>query len=314
MHRAHAASPNRADAAWQLVCHFVDNFMLDHENAAVIYCVAAVEYSFGRKFTMNMFLKIRTPAAIYKEHGFYGIISKLRSRYRLPLPRSAKARWKSGIESEIQFWDDYFRTGGLQWADSYGLRLDPDLSLQPRPAALLPPLQKDVHVLDVGAGPLTHLGKKCEGKVVSITAIDPLAHEYDRILDKYQIQPLVRTKCLAAEEIAKEFPSDTFDLVFARNCIDHAYHPETAIRNMIDVVKVGSFVLLEHRPNEAENENWKGLHQWNFSLSEKGDFLIRSKRKEINMTAKYAAICTITSEILSEDADGEWLITRIQKR
>ena len=52
-------------------------------------------------------------------------------------------------------------TKGLQMGDNnYGKRFDPDLPLQPRPTDLLPP-QTEVHILDVGAGPLTYLGKKC---------------------------------------------------------------------------------------------------------------------------------------------------------
>lgn len=262
---------------------------------------------------MSILGKYSKAINVLKDDGFQGIVSILISKYRLPIPQSTKYKWKAGIKSEIQFWDAYFRTKGLQWADTYGLGFDPDLPLQPRPAALLPP-QTEVHILDVGAGPLTYLGKKCEGKHINITAVDPLSDEYDKILDKYQIQPLVRTQKLAAEDLTKRLPSNTYDLVFARNCIDHAYDPERAILQMIDVVKSGRYVLLEHRPNEAENENYSGFHQWNFSLSANGDFLISSKFKRVNMTKKYAELCTITCEIVNEGRDGDWLITRIQKR
>jgi len=264
---------------------------------------------------MSILRKARTAVKVFREAGFRGIVSTLISKYGLPIPLSAKSKWKAGISSEIGFWDAYFCTKGLQWASTYGLRFDPDLPLQPRPAALLPP-QMEIHILDVGAGPLTYLGKIYDGKHVNITAVDPLADEYDRILDKYQIQPLVRTQKLAAEDLTKRFPSSTYDLVFALNCIDHAYNPERAILQMIDVVKSGRYVLLEHRPNEAENQNYTGLHQWNFSLSANGDFLISSKFEKVNMTKKYAELCTITCEVVNcEEGDGGvWLITRIQKR
>lgn len=265
---------------------------------------------------MSILRKARTAVKVFREDGFYGIVPILISTYKLPISLSAKSKWKAGVKSEIGFWDAYFCTKGLQWADTYGVRFDPDLPLQPRPAALLPP-QTEIHILDVGAGPLTYLGKIYDGKHVNITAVDPLADDYDRILLKYQIQPLVRTQKLAAEDLTRRFPSSTYDLVFARNCIDHAYNPERAILQMIDVVKSGRYVLLEHRPNEAENENYSGLHQWNFSLSANGDFLISSKRKKVNMTNKYTNLCTITCEIVNEGGGGEgldWLITRIQKK
>ena len=83
---------------------------------------------------------------------------------------------------------------------------------------------------------------------------------------------------------------------------------------MIDVVKNNRYVLLEHRPNEAEYENYSGLHQWNFSMTSKGDFLISSKFKNVNMTKKYEKLCSITCEIVDEDKVGALLITRIKKR
>ncbi len=83
---------------------------------------------------------------------------------------------------------------------------------------------------------------------------------------------------------------------------------------MIDVVKTGSYVLLEHMLNEAENENYSGLHQWNFSLSVDSDFLVSSKFEKVNMTKKYAELCTISPEIVKGGRDEDWLIVTIRKR
>lgn len=262
---------------------------------------------------MSVADKARKAVEVFSENGFHGLVSILTSRYGLPIPQSARSKWKAGIKSEIQFWDDWFSTKGLRWVDQYRNSFAPDFPLQPRPAALLPP-QTEIHILDVGAGPLTFLGKIHKGRHVKITAVDPLAEEYDKILDKNQIQPLVRTQKLAAENLTKRFPSSTFDLVYARNSIDHAYNPERAILQMINVVKSGMYVLLEHTPNEAENANYSDLHQWNFSMSANGDFLISSKSWKVNMTKKYAELCTITCELVNEGRHGDFLITRIQKR
>jgi len=261
---------------------------------------------------MSIFNKARNAVAIFREDGFLGFISILISKSGLPIPQSARFKWKAGIIRETKYWDAYFRTKGLESADTYSIRFDPDIPLQPRPTTLLPP-HKEIHILDVGAGPLTYLGKKCEGKRIKITAVDPLADQYDRILDKYKIQPLVRTEKLVAESLAERFSPNTFDLVVARNCIDHAYDPEKAILQMIHVVKRRCYVLLEHRPNEAETMSYRGLHQWNLSSTVDGEFLISSKSKEVNITKKYAELCKITCEIINEGY-GNWLITRIQKR
>jgi len=264
---------------------------------------------------MNISQDSEKTLKVIDEKGFDKTISALISKLNQSDLNRAKSIWQEGIYSEIEFWDSYFATKGLQWADSYEMRFDPDLPLQSRPVALLPP-QIEINILDVGAGPHTFLGKKHEGKQLNITAVDPLADEYELIFDKYQIPPApVKTRKLAGEELTTLFDRSTFDFVVARNCIDHSYSPEIAILQMVDIVKSGSYVLLEHRENEAVNANYLGLHQWNFSMSPEGDFIISSKFDTVNMTRKYADYFSITCEIVNEpDDDGEWLITRILKK
>lgn len=240
------------------------------------------------------------------------MISNLLSRHRLSGDRKMKKIWEEGIGSEIQFWDNYFRYDGLMWPDDYKRRFDPELPLQERPAALIS--GDNNRILDVGAGPLTYLGKKLGGKCLDIIAIDPLADDYRIILDKYKINPIIITDKLAAEDLSEMFDPDSFDLVFARNCIDHSYNPKKAILEMINVVKRGKYVLLEHKPNEAENENYHGLHQWNFSMNPKADFIVSSKFNKVNITRKYSKLCTTTCEIILEEGEGNLLITRILKK
>jgi hypothetical protein len=69
--------------------------------------------------------------------------------------------WASHIAEEVVFWDSYLETRGLQWPETYQLRLDPELELQPHLRALLEPHPpgSTISILDVGAGPLTVVGK-----------------------------------------------------------------------------------------------------------------------------------------------------------
>ena len=162
---------------------------------------------------------------------------------------------------------------------------------------------------DVGADPLTYIGKIYDKAKLKIIAIDPLADEYDKILSKYSLTPLIHTEKLEAEKLTQRFVENSFDLVFARNCIDHSYSPENAILEMLKVAKESCYVLLLHRPNEAEQENWRGLHQWNFS-SENGDFIISSKNYKINFSRKYSNLCKV--ECRYDKAD-DMLYTQLLK-
>jgi hypothetical protein len=106
--------------------------------------------------------------------------------------------------------------------------------------------------------------------------------------------------------------------VFARNSIDHARNPEMAILQMIEVAKTDCFVLLVHYVNEAERQGYSGLHQWNFSMSTNGDFLISSGSVRVNMTRKVAGLCTTTCELYTipgaRARSGNELIVRMKKR
>ena len=229
-------------------------------------------------------------------------------KLKLRLPIGSKLRWKFNISSEVRFWDKCIKTNGLIWPDEYTLRFDENLPLQREIAELLPN-QDEVKILDVGAGPFTYLGKIHKNIKLNITAVDPLADEYDKLLVKYSINPIIHTEKLNAENLSKKFNENSFDLVFARNCIDHTYSPENSILEMIKVVRKGCYVLLMHKPNEAENEKWRGLHQWNFS-SQNGSFFISSKNFNMNFTQKFSAICKVECYY---DSNIDMLYTKILK-
>jgi len=230
------------------------------------------------------------------------------------LPVTRKALWQHHIFNEIAHWDECVRTLGrssnCNLMDNY---LNPELRLQDDVAELLPKGEGSHLLLDVGAGPFTFLGKKHGQFRFKIVAVDPLADAYDRIMAKYSITPLVRTERLEAERLTTRFKENTFDLAFARNCLDHSYNPEKAILQMIKVVKPGRYVLLKHVPNEAERERYYGLHQWNF-CEKSGDFIVGSKWMSTNMTQKYKAICSIECSHETTSDSLKWLITRIRKK
>jgi SAM-dependent methyltransferase len=222
-------------------------------------------------------------------------------------------RWRSGHSSEVGFWDRYLCTKGLRWPDEFAERMNPDLELSADLAALLKGAAKTARVLDVGAGPLTIVGKKLGGGSIDLTAVDPLAPQYDQLLSKHGLNPPVRTQAGKAEELAVLFAPDSFDLAHARNCLDHALDPFQAVQQMLAVVKPGGWVYLKHHPDEGMREQWHGLHQWNFSRSTAGDFIISSRSRELNATSTLASKANVLCDLTCEGGE-EWIIVKIHKR
>ncbi len=173
--------------------------------------------------------------------------------------------WKRNIQEELNFWKAWLDTSGLDYPLDYKFRLDPCAEIQSIVSDFI--LTGDELILDVGAGPLTVLGKRWNGVKLKITACDALSNQYNTLLKKASIDPIIRTQKCEMEKLSDIYPSASYDIVFAQNCVDHSYDPLRAIHQMLKVCNYGGHVILRHEVNEGENEGYRGLHQWNFYLS-----------------------------------------------
>jgi SAM-dependent methyltransferase len=176
---------------------------------------------------------------------------------------------------EVEFWRLWFSSRGLKWPEDYKRRLDPDQALQQYLAEFVDRVEADpVRILDVGAGPITKLGKMHPSRRIAITATDLLAAEYAVVLREYGIDPIIPTVFADAENLVAAFGADTFDIVHGQNCIDHTADPLRSIQQMVGVTRPGGFAVLLHDQNEGMNESYSNLHQWDFS-GQDGRFIIK---------------------------------------
>lgn len=121
--------------------------------------------------------------------------------WRIPAVRhKGTGKWKSGLPAEVRFWEQFLaeffgrrkHTFPEDWFDEFKDRIDPTYPLQPWVTSLLAPQQRhSLAVLDVGSGPFTVLGKTYAAHSLHITAVDPLAREYRRILAELREEQLV---------------------------------------------------------------------------------------------------------------------------
>ena len=206
-------------------------------------------------------------------------------------------RWAEGVEHELQFWDDWLGSGGGRWPKDFAMRLDPQSPVGEPVATYLRALPREqLQVLDVGAGPLTALGKILPDKALHITAIDPLAEHYDFLLNKHGIDPPVRTRTGFAERLGDLFQARSFDAVHARNCLDRGLDPLQAVKQMLHVVREDGVVMLFHHENEGSRENHQGFHQWDFTCVG-GEFVIRSREgRACNVTRELAESARVEAE------------------
>jgi SAM-dependent methyltransferase len=241
--------------------------------------------------------------------------------YRGRLHRDRRAKpdstgtWERELPSELSFWKDYIDSGGLEWPDEYAERLNPDAPLREHLIAdrLVRMPSGAVSIVDVGAGPLTTLGKTYPGKELSITAVDPLAVDYDRLLEAAGLTPPVRTLPCRGEDLLERFAPESFDIAYARNSLDHGGDPLRIIRNMVRLVRPGGLVVLRHYRTEAETEHYSGLHQWNFDLSD-GDLVLWSRRRRHNLTRALGRQVELECRYEGGSDHADWVVCVMTKR
>ena len=52
---------------------------------------------------------------------------------------------------------------------------------------------------------------------------------------------------------------------------------------MIRLVKQKGTIFLSHTKNEASNENYRGLHRWNFKLNSRNELILKSPSSKFNV-------------------------------
>jgi SAM-dependent methyltransferase len=109
-----------------------------------------------------------------------------------------------------------------------------------------------------------------------------LADEYKLLLDEANITPPVQAQPGEVERLTEGFPTNHFDLVNAQNVLDHTYDPLLGIRQMLEVVKPGGYILLLHEVNEAHRTGYVGFHQWNF-CADNGHFVIWNRETRVSV-------------------------------
>jgi SAM-dependent methyltransferase len=229
-------------------------------------------------------------------------LARLLHRDRLPYPGKARELWDSNLESEMSYWkNEIRRRDSKAWRTEFAARLDPEAPLQDVIAEHIDRTVSVNRILDVGAGPLTSINKKCEFCEISITAIDPLADFYNDILGRREITPPVRTELGWGERLTEQFGENQFDITYSRNAIDHSYDPIKCIDEMIKVTKKNRYVIAEVNERGGSLEQWTGLHQWDFfvartlPLLERHLFVEGKSIEAVDVTRQFAKVAKMTT-------------------
>jgi SAM-dependent methyltransferase len=202
---------------------------------------------------------------------------------------------RRALAEEVGYWEGWLSTGGGTWPGDFAYRFAADAEVEDSLLRALLGVMKNqaVSILDVGAGPVTTVGRRFDGAPLTVVAVDPLADEYNRLLAKAGRVPPVRTAQVPGERLLDHFGHDRFDIAYSRNALDHSIDPVPIIEQMLAVVRPGGYVVLRHARNEAIKESYVQLHQWNFDERE-GQLVIWRVNHETNVSEALAGRAEVT--------------------
>jgi hypothetical protein len=216
-------------------------------------------------------------------------------------------KWLFGIPYEIAFWDAGFRNAQTRkslFAFSHygqsiqltGFDVEKFLLQQTNPT--------EVKILDVGCGMTYYPGDKLyvdgEEKQINIHYIDPLAHYYNKILEKYKInRPNIEFGMM--EYLSAFYPKHDVTLIIIQNALDHSADPVKGILEALQSLQVNGILYLNHHPNEAEFENYRGFHQFNITLEENDDLIIWNKKNRFNINELFSNYISIENKIIDNN-------------
>jgi SAM-dependent methyltransferase len=160
--------------------------------------------------------------------------------------------------AELGFWQDYIAKHGAQVSDL-------DCWEKAFPHDLRGWVEKtyqepgEIEVLELGSGPVSLLAWGVEARLFRLTAVDPLADEYARLMAgcPYPVKPLVGF----GEQLSSLFQPRSFDVAYSSNALDHTGDPRQCMEQLALMVKDGGLLYCEGFLREGTNAEWEGLHQ-----------------------------------------------------
>ncbi len=209
-------------------------------------------------------------------------------------------RWLSGIPYEVAFWRSYYgnkrrRADLFSWSlYDKPCHLD-NIDIDKYVASLATTKPK---LLDVGCALSYMFSSNINGERIAVDYVDPLAPFYNQILRDYKIdRPEIKFGMI--ESLTGSYAPNTIDFIHVRNALDHCSNPFNGIIQCLAALKKDRVLYLNHFRNEAENEGYRGFHQFNITEKD-GNFILWNKDIDLNVTEMCKDFAEVATSVTSE--------------
>ena len=221
--------------------------------------------------------------------------------------------WLFGIPYELAFWEASLKNKTTRESLLRFSHLGSDITLDGfdvQSFLLQQPDPTQAIVLDVGSGmsflPGDHISTGGRQQAINIRYIDPLALFYNNITTKHRLG-LPQVEFGMMEYLSAFYPEHNVSLVIIQNALDHSDNPVKGIIEAVGTLKTGGILYLNHHPDEAEYENYRGFHKYNIRI-EDNSLIIWNKQQRINVNEILKTFARI--EVQTVDGNPVAVITK----
>ncbi len=174
--------------------------------------------------------------------------------------------------------------------------------------------KKDDIIVDVGCGPIPKFGNIIAGQAIDYIPVDPLAYQYNKLLDEFNVDIPVKPKFAIMEALSCFYEEDSVDYCIVNNALDHSIDIVRAFLECLRIVKPGGCLLLEHWEAEAISNDYEGLHKWNIE-EDNSELIFFSKNMKVNITKMISGIAEVEVRRAQErDVHRDIIIAKITKK
>ena len=204
--------------------------------------------------------------------------------------------WLNGIPYENSFWEYTFRYKNrlkslLSWSNLNSTLCLPAWDAMSFLSSLSQP--KPI-ILDVGCGMSYATGNlDPQLRPLNIHYVDALANYFNSIKNKYQ-PSLPNIEFGMMEYIGAFYPNHNISLIIIQNALDHCSNPMKAILEALDALHIGGCLYLNHHPNEAEHEHYRGFHKFNICVDDNLHLLIWNQSEHIIVDDEVRSFATMS--------------------
>lgn len=119
---------------------------------------------------------------------------------------------------------------------------------------LVPFVDKDVKIADIGSGPFSFIGSTLDGYKIEVYPSD--SQDFTHFWEVRSQKPFIPVERQNMEKLT--YPDNTFDIVFCHNALDHTRNAKQAVKELIRVSK--GWVIIICSLNQLDTGY---LHFWN---------------------------------------------------